>query len=69
VKATIIAVTDSGIVNNPSAEALALWALAAHDASCRECGNENSDSRCPTGARHEAATQADHSWVRNYEGN
>jgi hypothetical protein len=67
VKATIIAVTDSGIVNNPTAEALAVWALAAHDAACLEC--QHSDTRCPAGDRHEAATQIDRTWLRNYEGN
>lgn len=33
-------------------------ALAKHDASCRECGGDNSDSRCTIGAQYEASARA-----------
>jgi hypothetical protein len=39
-----------------TAEELAALALASHDRHCRECGAENSDSRCPAGERYAAAT-------------
>jgi hypothetical protein len=38
-----------------TAEQFAQWALTQHENECRECGNPNSDSRCPAGARFAAA--------------
>jgi hypothetical protein len=59
VKATIIAVTDSGIINNPSAETLATWALAQHLETCGSCKHEY----CPTGQRYHDAVQPDLTWI------
>ena len=62
-KATIIAVTDSGIVNNPSAETLAAWTLERHLETCGSCRHEF----CPTGQRYHDAVLTDRSWIPEME--
>lgn len=41
-------------------------ALAKHDASCRECGRPDSDSRCTIGTQYEAAAQATNNDIPGY---
>jgi hypothetical protein len=54
-------------IDTPNAATLARQALAAHGQECRECGNPDSDSRCPQGERYEAAVQTDRSWIPEME--
>jgi hypothetical protein len=63
VKASIVATEDGRTILDPDAATLAKWALQAHEAQCHECGNPNSDTRCPAGEKYLAATQTDRSWV------
>lgn len=64
---SIVGFDNGTVVYDPDAETLAAWALTAHDRQCRECGGENSDSRCTAGEAYQAATER-HTDIRGIEG-
>lgn len=51
-----------------TAAELAQLAVAAHQRTCRECGNPTGDTWCPVGERYLAAVQPDRSWIAAYGG-